>query len=115
MRLYIFRHLFTKRCLRHYSALMNGGSPCAADLRYYINVESDFVSKLTDNFKVVYGVESCFGNDRDALFSRINFAQRIELRSSFEFVSKIVVYYIKSFLLTFYMQKFLRNKRLLLI
>ena len=82
----IFRHLLTKRCLRHFLGLLNRGSPCIANLRYYFKVESTFVSQLVDTFRDIYGVVNCFSNDCDALFSRINFIQCTEPRSSFEFI-----------------------------
>ena len=50
-------HLMTKKCLRHYFAPMYSGSLCVADLKYCFRRVPSFVSKLTDNFEVFYGVE----------------------------------------------------------
>ena len=59
-----------------FQSLMNIGSPCVADLGYY------FVSKLTDNFGVVYGVDNCSSNDCGARLSTIIFVQGTELISN---------------------------------
>ena len=42
LKLDIFKHLLTKRCLRYFLGLLNWGSACIATLRYYFKVESAF-------------------------------------------------------------------------
>ena len=110
MSLHIFRHLLTKSSLRHYLALIISASPCIADHRYYFRVYSNFLIKLIDTFEVVYCVENCLRNNRDALFSRINFVQSTESWSSFEFI-------IYAFQCVQFVCKclFLQSKRLILL
>ena len=58
----ILRHLLTKHCPSHFIALMKSGvvmNSRVVYLRYCFRLETDFANKLTETFRVVYGVENC--------------------------------------------------------
>ena len=103
----VLRHLLAKLCLRNFLSLLNCGSPCIANLRYYFKVESAFVSQLFDTFRDIYGVINWFSIDCVAPFSRINFIQCTEPKSIFEFLwVDVVLKDIRFLLCELYIQMF---------
>ena len=112
----VLRHLLAKLCLRNFLSLLNCGSPCIANLRYYFKVESAFVSQLFDTFRDIYGVINWFSIDCVAPFSRINFIQCTEPKSIFEFLwVDVVLKDIRFLLCELYIQMFFAKQTVIII
>ena len=77
----IFKHLLTKRMLKHYRELSRTENVMFRSLRYYLLHSSLTFVSLNTIFKNWYGVENFKCNDYSALYARIDFIERNEPRS----------------------------------
>ena len=83
----IFKHLLYKRILSHYLAIISSKSGIICKYKYYFRHQSFLKSVLSDAFSSRYGVVNFEDNDKQALYSRIDFVQRNEPRSSYNYIN----------------------------
>ena len=87
LELNIFKHLLYKRILSHYLAIISSKSGIICKYKYYFRQQSFLKSVLTDAFSSLYGVVNFEDNDKQALYSRIDFVQRNEPRSGYNYIN----------------------------
>ena len=83
----IFKHLLYKRILSHYYSLIYSKSGIISSFRYFFQYQSFTKSVLTDSFSKIYGVANFENNDVQALNSRVDFIQRNEPRSGYNYTN----------------------------
>ena len=83
----IFKHLLHKRILSHYYSLIYSKSGIISSFRYFFQYQSFTKSVLTDSFSKIYGVANFENNDVQALNSRVDFIQRNEPRSGYNYTN----------------------------
>ena len=87
----IFRHLVTKRLLNFYHSLILSKNPVFETLKYYFMLKSELKSRISDRFRDIYGVANMRQNDIDALLARIDYVERTEPRSYYNFNTTDVI------------------------
>ena len=81
----IFRHLITKRLLNFYHSLMLSKNRIFESLKYYFMFNSELKNRVSNRFRDIYGVENLGQNDKNALLARVDYIERTEPRSYYNF------------------------------
>ena len=82
----IFKHLLIKRILGHFLTLLKSENVIISGLHYYFRYCSQIYRVLSHEFTCNYNVDNFLNNDKDALMSRIDFVERNEPRSHYNFI-----------------------------
>ena len=83
----IFKHLLVKRIYNHFCSLIKQGNGICASLKYYFMFESQINAKLTNMFQNKYDLIDYKYNDNGAVRARIDFIERHEPRSFYNYTA----------------------------